>query len=139
MASTLPESRRELLLGVGAAVGSLLLGLALAGLVVTDALELLSAPLGLSVLVVCAFAYGIGGLYDIVALGIPKRGVAHLVTGAGVVLALLGPYGASEQLFVASGALAALLSGIYHAALAAGIFSASEELADDLESDGEAG
>jgi len=139
MASTLPESRREFLLGVGAAVGSLVLGLALVGLVVTDSLELLSETLVVAVLVVSAFAYGVGGLYDIVALGIPKRGVAHLVTGAAIVLALLAPYGATEQLFVAAGALALLASGGYHAALAAGVLSATEEPAAELDGDGKAG
>ena len=139
MASTLPDSRRELLLGIGAAVGSLVLGLALAGIVVTDSLELLSVTPVVAVLVVSAFVYGIGGLYDIVALGIPKRGVGHLVTGAGIVLALLAPYGAPERLFVAGGALALLLSAGYHAALAADLLASSEEPAADLEGDGEAG
>jgi len=139
MASTLPERRRELLLGVGAAVGSLVLGLALVGIVIADSLELLSGTLGVAVLVACAFVYGVGGLYDIVALGIPKRGVAHLVTGAGVVLALLAPYGATEQLFVATSAIALLASGGYHAALAADVLSATEEPAAELDGDGKAG
>lgn len=139
MASTLSDSRRDLVLGAGAAVGGLLLGLALVGLVLTDSLEVLSGTLVVAVLVVGAFAYGIAGLYDIVALGIPKRGVGHLVTGAGIVLALLAPYGSSERLFVAAGAFAVLASGGYQLALVADLLSASEEPATELEGDGEAG
>lgn len=139
MASTLPDSRRELLLGIVAAVGSLLLGLALTGIAVTDRPDLLSETLVVAVLLLCGFAYGVGGLYDIVAMGTPKRGVAQLVTGAGLVLALLAPYGDPASLFVVFAALSLLLSAGYHGALAADILSATEEPAADLEGDSETG
>ena len=139
MASTLPDNRRELLLGIGAAAGSLVLGLALVGIAATDRIALLSEIAVVAVLLVCGFAYGIGGLDDIVARGIPKRGVAHLVIGAGIVLALLAPYGTPERLFVATAAVALLVGAGYHAALAVGLLSATEEPAAELDSDGETG
>lgn len=136
MALTPLDDRREFLLGSGAAAGSLLVGILFAGVAVTGRIDAFQAPALALVLVLVALAYGIAGLYDIVALGIPKRGVAHLVSGAGIVLALLGPYGASSTLFVASGALALLVSASYHAALLTDVLSATEEPAADLESDG---
>lgn len=139
MASTLPDSRHELLLGTVAAVGSLLFGLALAGIAVTDRIDALSETLVVAVLLCCGLAYGVGGLYDIVATGTPKRGVAQLVAGAGLVLALLAPYGDPASLFVVSAALSLLLSAGYHGALTADGLSATEEPATDLDGDSEAG
>jgi hypothetical protein len=139
MASTLPDSRRELLLGIGAAAGSLILGLVLVGIAVTDRIGLLSEIAVVAVLLACVFAYGIGGLYDIVARGIPQRGLAHLVTGAGIVLALLAPYGTPDRLFVATAALALLLGAGYHAAIGVDLLSATEEPAAELEDDSEPG
>lgn len=139
MASTLPESRRKLLRGVGAAAGSFLLGFVLVGIAVTDSIEVLSTVPVVATLVLCAFVYGVGGLYDIVALGIAKRGVGHLTTGAGIVLVLLAPYGESGRLFVVAGALALLISAGYTGALAADVLSATEEPAAELESEGETG
>lgn len=139
MASTLPDGRRELLLGIVAAVGSLLLALALTGIAVTDRPDLLSATLVVAVLLLSGFAYGVGGLYAIVAMGAPKRGVTQLVSGAGLVLALLAPYGDPASLFVAFAALSLLLSAGYQGALAADVLSATEEPAADLEGDSEAG
>lgn len=133
----IPVDSREFVLGSGAAGGSLVAGLALAGVVATGRVGVLESVPVVAVLLVGAFVYGIGGLYDIVALGIPKRGVAHLVTGAGLVLALLAPYGTSTQLFVVSGAIALVVSAGYHAALVADIFSATEEPAAELDGDGD--
>lgn len=133
MALTFPDDTREIVLGTGAGAFSLLVGLVFLGVTVSGEIELLERTVPIAVLVVLALGYGVGGLYDIVAVGVPKRGAADLTVGAGIVLALLAPYGTSWGLFVTTAALVLVLAGLYHFALAADVFESTEELADELE------
>lgn len=137
MALSLTDDAHEVVLGSGAGFVSLLVGLALAGVVVTDRIALLEGTFVVSVLLVFGFLFGLAGLFDIVALGIPKRGVGHLVTAAGIVLALLAPYGEPTVGFVISGSLALLLSAAYQGALAVDLLQSAEEPAADLDSEGD--
>jgi hypothetical protein len=132
MDTTLADSPRELVLGIGVGVISLLLGLALIGVAVTDRVPLLDHPAVAGVLLGFAFAFAVVGLYEIVARGVPKRGVADLTAAAGITLSLLGPYGQSARAFVALGAIALLGAGVYHAALEAEV---SEEPAVDVDNE----
>lgn len=134
MASPLSADGRDFVLGSGAGVVGFLFGLTLLAVAATDRVDLLDGTLAVVAFALAAFAFGVAGLYDNVALGVPKRGAAHLVSGAALVLALLAPYGESSLLFVVTAAVALLASGIYQLAIIIGFFESDEQPADELES-----
>lgn len=133
MDQTLADSRRDLALGLGAGSIALLLGLALAAVGALDSVSLLERPAVATVLLAFAIAAGVAGLYDIVALGLTRRGVAHLTAAAGLVLVLLGPYGTPAQAFVVTGAIALLASGAFQVAIVSNLVTVSEEPAVEME------
>ncbi|QSG08161.1 hypothetical protein [Halapricum desulfuricans] len=134
MASSLPADGRDLVFGTGAGVVGFLFGLALLVVGATGRIDLLDQSLAVVVLVVVAFAFGVAGLYDNVALGVPRRGAAHLVSGSAIVLALLAPYGESSRLFAVTAGLFLLAAGIYQLAIAVGVLESDQQPADELES-----
>lgn len=127
MAQTLPDDPQQLALGIGAGVLSFLLGLALIAVVVVDAVDVLAHPAVAGGLIGVVFAYGVAGLYELVARGVPRRGVADLFVSAGLVLALLAPYGDPARGFAATGAVALLVSAVYHGALVADLIATDED------------
>jgi hypothetical protein len=135
MSPLLPDDGQQFALGLGAGILALVLGVALVAVAALGDVGVLGRPVVAGGLLGVAFAFGVAGLYDIVARGTTRRGVSDLIAGAGLVLALLGPHGASSQAFVAAGAVALLTSGAYHAALAAELTSIDEDPAVDVESD----
>lgn len=135
MDTTLADNTHDLALGVGAGVLAMLLGLVLSGIAVTGAVGVLDHPAVAGVALGFAFAYGVAGLYEITARGVTNRGVADLTVGAGLVLALLGPYGTNRQAFVLAGALALVAAGVYHAALAADVVAVGEEPSVEVDGD----
>lgn len=134
MVFRLSADGRDFALGSGASVVGFLFGLALLAVAATRRIDLLDRPLVVVAFVSVAFAFGVVGLYDNVALGVPRRGAAHLVSGAALVLALLAPYGRSSMLFVLTASLSLLASASYQLALVVGLFEADEQPADELES-----
>lgn len=131
----LTQNSEDLALGIGAGVLSFLLGLALIGVLVFADVSVLEHPAVAGGLVGVVVAYGIAGLYDVVARGVPRRGVADLCVAAGIMLTLLAPHGDPAQGFVATGAIALLASAVYHGALAADLIAVDEDPAVGVESD----
>ncbi|QSG13778.1 hypothetical protein [Halapricum desulfuricans] len=134
MAASLSADGRDFVLGIGAGVVGFLLGLVLVVVAATDGTELLGQGLTVVALATVALAFGVVGLYDNVALGMPKRGVAHLVSGTAVVLALLAPRGSPSLAFVAGAAVALLVSGTYQLALVTGAFESDEQPGEESDS-----
>jgi len=133
MASSESADRRDFILGVGAGVAGLLLGLVLVVVATTGKVELLGQGLVVVVFATIALGFGVVGLYDNVALGVPKRGVAHLVSGTAIVLALLAPRGSPSLAFVGGAAAALLVSGAYQLVIVIGVFESDEQPAEESE------
>ncbi|MUV89857.1 hypothetical protein GJ629_08075 [Halapricum sp. CBA1109] len=135
MSDILPDDGQQFALGLGAGVLALVLGVAFVAVAALSEVALLDSLAVAVALLVVAFVFAVAGLYDIVARGTTRRGVSDLIASAGVVLALLAPYGDPAQAFVAAGAVALLTSGAYHAALAAELMHIDEDPAVDVESE----
>lgn len=125
--ATISDDPRDFALGLGAGILGLLLGLAFAAVAALDEVDVLDGSVLAGALIGVALAYGIAGLYEITARGVPRRGVADLIAGAGLILGLLAPHGSTPRLFVGTAALALFGSGVYHAALAADVVDVTEE------------
>ena len=135
MALTNPNDPEDLALGIGAGLLSFLLGVALIAVVVVADTSVLEHPAVAGGLVGVVVAYGIAGLYEIIARGVTSRGVADLCVSGGLILTLLAPHGEPGQGFVATGAVALLAAAVYHGALAADVIAVDEERAVGVESD----
>jgi hypothetical protein len=131
----LTRDSEDLALGIGAGVLSFLLGLALIAVVVFGDVDVLEHPAVVGGIVGVIVAYGIAGLYEVVARGVPRRGVADLCVSAGLILTLLAPHGDPSRGFVATGAVALLAAAVYHGALAADLIAVDEDRAVGVESD----
>lgn len=131
----LTRDQKGLALGVGAGVLSFSLALVLAAVAVSADVDVLEHPAVVVGLVGAVAAYGTVGLYEVVARGVPRRGVADLCVSAGVVLALLAPHGDPGRGFVATGALALLAAAVYHGALAANLIAVDEDSVVGVEGD----
>lgn len=130
MASSLSADRREFVLGIGAGVVGFLLGLVLIAVAATDGTELLGEGLTVVAFAAIALGFGVVSLYDNVALGRPRRGVAHLVSGTAIVLALLAPRGSPSLGFVLVAAVALLASSTYQLVVVTGVFGSDEQSAE---------
>lgn len=135
MALTLSDDPEELALGIGAGAISFLLGLALIGVLLFADVDVLEHPAIAGGLVGVVVAYGIAGLYDVVARGVPRRGVADLCVSAGLILTLMAPYGDPGLGFVVTGSVVLLASGVYHGALAANVIAVDEDPAVGVDGD----
>jgi len=134
MASSQSADRRDFILGIGAGVVGFLFGLALVVVAGTGSVELLGQGLTIAASATIALGFGVVGLYDNVALGVPKRGVAHLVSGTAIVLALLAPQGTPSLAFVVGAAIALLVSSTYQLALVTDVFEPDEQPTEESES-----
>lgn len=135
MSQFLPDDRQKLALGIGAGILALVLGVTFVAVAATNTIGILDSPVVAGALLGIAFAFGVAGLYDIVARGTVRRGVSDLLAAAGLVLVLLAPYGDPAQGFAVVGAVALLTSGAYHVALAAELLSITEDPAVDVDNE----
>lgn len=136
MGSTLPDDPRDIALGIGAGVCSLLLGIGLSAVAALDRVALLDQSAVVGALLALVLAFSVAGLYEITGRESTPPGAADLTIGAGIVLALLAPYGANPRAFVGVGALALLGSGVYHAARATRVVPDAEESTAEVDRDG---
>lgn len=134
MASSQSADRRDFILEISAGIAGFLLGLVLVVVAATGATELLGHALIVVAFATIALGFGVVGLYDNVALGMPKRGVAHLVSGTAIVLALLAPRGSPSLAFVGGAAIALLVSGTYQLVIVTGVFESDEQPVEESES-----
>jgi len=136
MAPTLPDDPRDLGLGIVAGAFGVLLGLGFGGVAVTNEVATFDHPMMAGVLIAVVFAFTAAGLYEITAATAPERGVAHLTIGAGIVLALLGPYADSPRTFVAVGAVAVVVASGHQVAHATRLIPRSDDAAAEVEREG---